>query len=98
MKKIVAVLVTTILTAGLGFGVAINTAHADEVKVPISEQGANVETPRKGISKAQVRKRFGEPSDRRGPVGQPPISQWVYGNFTVYFEYDHVVHAVVHRS
>lgn len=98
MKTLTAVISASVFSAGLAFGVITNTAQADEVKVPVSEQGANVNTPRKGISKAQVRKSFGEPAERRGPVGQPPISQWVYGDFTVYFEYDHVIHSVRHKS
>lgn len=56
---------------------------------------AQVATPARGASKAQVEKQFGEPTQRVAPVGNPPISSWVYPGFTVYFEYDHVIHAVV---
>ncbi len=94
MKKLAVLL----LASGLGFGA--NTAIlADEVKVPVGAQKqANVETPKRGISKSQVRKKFGEPSSMSGPVGEPPISTWRYENMTVYFEYNHVVHAVVHAD
>ena len=44
---------------------------------------------------AQVEASYGAPSDKIAAVGQPPISRWVYPGFTVYFEYDHVVHAVL---
>jgi len=37
---------------------------------------------------------FGEPNSRKGPVGDPPITVWDYGNFKVYFEYDTVLHTV----
>ena len=47
------------------------------------------------LSKAQVEASYGAPSDKIAAVGQPPISRWVYPGFTVYFEYDHVVHAVL---
>jgi hypothetical protein len=30
-------------------------------------------------------------------VGDPPISRWVYDHFTVYFEYDKVLHSVVNK-
>ena len=43
---------------------------------------------------AQVENRFGEPSQRVGAVGDPPISRWVYPQFVVYFEGSHVIHAV----
>jgi len=47
-----------------------------------------------------VLKQFGEPSLRHGAVGgssrqQPPITRWDYPQFTVFFEYDHVVDSVV---
>ena len=45
----------------------------------------------------QVLQRFGEPQQRLGPVGEPPISHWVYPDFVVYYEYDRVIHAVVPR-
>lgn len=51
-------------------------------------------TPVRGTSKALVARQFGEPAQRVAAVGDPPISSWVYPGFTVYFEYDHVIHAV----
>ena len=54
----------------------------------------NAGTPPRGMTMAQVEHKYGAPSDRIAAVGQPPISRWVYPGFIVYFEYDHVVHAV----
>ncbi len=94
MKKLAVLL----LASGLGFG-ANSAVQADEVRVPVGAQKqSSVETPKRGISKSQVRKKFGEPSSVKGPVGSPPITTWHYGNMTVYFEYNHVVHAVVHAG
>ena len=45
----------------------------------------------------ELLQRFGEPQQRLGPVGEPPISHWVYPDFVVYYEYDRVIHAVVPR-
>ena len=53
--------------------------------------------PRAGMSMDQVRARFGEPQTVVPAVGKPPITRWVYPDFTVYFEYDKVIHAVVNR-
>ncbi len=50
--------------------------------------------PRRGINMNAVINRFGEPRIRRGPVGDPPISEWDYGSFRVYFEYQIVLHTV----
>lgn len=54
------------------------------------------ELPRRGSSMAQVEQRFGSPATRHAAVGQPPITRWDYQGFSVYFEHQHVVHAVAH--
>jgi hypothetical protein len=43
---------------------------------------------------ARVETKFGAPMSRRSAVGDPPISSWEYADFTVFFEYDRVLHAV----
>ena len=53
--------------------------------------------PGRGMLKDQVEQRFGDPSEKIPPVGEPPISRWVYPGYTVYFEYDHVIHSVRNR-
>lgn len=50
--------------------------------------------PRRGIDMDTVLAEFGEPERRNGPVGEPPISEWVYGGFRVYFEHQIVLHTV----
>lgn len=56
-----------------------------------------VATPGRGQTMAQVERQFGAPTERFAPVGQPPITRWVYADKIVYFEYNHVVHAVTLR-
>lgn len=50
--------------------------------------------PDRGMSKAEVRAQFGEPTRTRPAVGQPPISRWDYDGFSVYFENDTTLHSV----
>lgn len=50
--------------------------------------------PERGLDKSAVETRFGAPQRVEGPVGEPPITKWVYTDFIVVFEYDHVVHTV----
>lgn len=53
--------------------------------------------PAAGMSMEKVIQQFGEPDSRVDPVGEPPISRWEYGNYTVYFEHQYVIYSVVHR-
>ncbi|KPP98921.1 hypothetical protein [Marinobacter sp. HL-58] len=98
MKKctIKSVCAATALT-GLALG-TIPTAAAEEVRVPVkshAERSAEANLPRTGMSESSVRNGWGSPTETNGPVGDPPISQWHYEDFVVYFEDDRVVHAVL---
>lgn len=82
---------------GLACTFASTHIHAETVAIPLGQQGPawNVETPRTGLTKDQVEAKFGEPVATSGPVGDPPIYTWDYGQFAVYFESDRVIHSVV---
>ena len=80
-------------------GTAPGTATADRLVIPMDPPPANspegVLRPVRGMHMAQVLERFGEPLQRLAPVGDPPITRWVYERFIVYFEHDITLHAVV---
>jgi hypothetical protein len=83
-----------VLTLGLTAG----TTWADTLIVNgITAEAAGGEMPASGITKARVTSGWGEPKQKSDAIGEPPISRWDYGNFVVYFEYDHVIHAVLKR-
>jgi hypothetical protein len=72
-------------------------AQAELIKIPVGQQTSAdtaVQLPHRGASTAAVTRGYGEPAKRGAAVGEPPISRWEYPGFAVYFEYDHVVHAV----
>lgn len=71
---------------------AADTLLVNEVA---TAQATASERPARGSSMASVESRFGTPTSRSSPVGQPPITRWDYPAFVVFFEYNHVVHAVV---
>ncbi len=73
-------------------------AGADVLKIDGKRVVAKDNTPTRGMNKSQVKQRYGAPVSKKGAVGQPPISSWDYGNYTVYFEYDKVLHSVVRRN
>jgi hypothetical protein len=64
----------------------------------ISVRDAGVAAPARGMTMAQVASKFGDPVSKVAAVGTPPISRWEYSGFVVYFERDHVIHAVVSAS
>jgi hypothetical protein len=75
-------------------------AQADVLKIPVGSQpnASGQPLPPKGMLMQRVRAGWGEPEVALDPVGQPPITRWDYADFSVYFEYEHVVHTVArHR-
>jgi hypothetical protein len=83
----------TVLT--LALGLPAGAAIGDTLLVDSVESGSDVARPGRGMTMDGVLARFGEPSMRSGPVGEPPISTWDYGNFVVYFEHQYVIHSVI---
>ena len=59
-----------------------------------SSEAQATDVPTNGMTMARVREHHGEPSSVRPAVGDPPITRWVYEDFTVYFEHDRVIHSV----
>ena len=59
---------------------------------------STVPRPHRSQTMRQVEQRFGAPERRYPAVGRPPITRWDYPAFSVYFEYNRVVHAVVHAA
>jgi len=56
------------------------------------------EHPARGATMSQVEARFGAPTTRHAAVGDPPITRWDYPQFSVFFEHDKVLHAVIVRT
>ena len=54
--------------------------------------------PGRGLTQEAVRQQYGAPDKQVAPVGNPPISRWVYDDFTVYFEGRYSIHTVQHRT
>ena len=79
---------------------AISTlqVNAQVVKTPDSAAQVviNSSMPHRGLSKTQVESKFGQPSSKEGPVGQPAIYRWNYNNYSVFFENNIVIHSVAH--
>lgn len=72
-------------------------AHAEMVLVDGKVQVARTDVPRPkgGMTMAAVEAHFGTPRERHPTVGTPPITRWDYEGFSVFFEKDRVIDAVV---
>lgn len=79
-------------------GFAGMAVAADVLLIEKVEERMLRDLPQNGLTKAQVEARFGEPDERRAPVGDPPITRWIYEDFNVYFEYDLVIESVLHHD
>jgi hypothetical protein len=76
------------------------TLIAEEIKIPIGQQGKGegIIVPYKSMKQSEVREAYGEPMTVHAPVGQPPITRWDYPRFSVYFEYQATIHAVIRKN
>lgn len=79
------------------------SASADVLLIERVEAQSQVALPDRGLSMAQVEQRFGAPSERLDARGGqksdwPTINRWVYPQFTVYFERDRVINAVLNQA
>lgn len=76
----------------------VATAAAETVVVDgqLRLAASGVPHPHRSQTMQQVERRFGTPEKRYPAVGRPPITRWDYPAFSVFFEYNRVVHAVVH--
>ena len=92
--------ISLLLLVSLGFTTA---SWAEVLEMPEAPQELtppadtmSFTVPGRGMTKEQVEERFGTPTEKEQPVGDPPITRWNYSEFTVYFEYDIVLHSVLH--
>jgi len=91
MTKLRIVTAIALLTA---FGAM---ANAETVNMDGATAGSADGRPSRGMTQSSVESRYGSPISVVAPVGDPPITRWVYADFVVFFEYDRVIHAVVKR-
>jgi hypothetical protein len=86
-------LLAMLLGCAIAGGAAADTVVVDgQVQV----EQTSVPHPTRGTTMNQVEAKFGTPQKRYPAVGKPPITRWDYPSFSVYFEFNRVVHSVVH--
>lgn len=77
---------------------AATPALAETLSTETGNPAASGGQPNRGSTMAAVQGRFGEPTQRHATIGNPPITRWDYPQFSVYFEHDRVLHAVLVRT
>jgi hypothetical protein len=89
----------SLLAAMVAVSAISSPTRADTLLIEGIERSAqsSAERPRRGMTMERVETMFGSPSEKIAPVGDPPIARWEYPSFTVYFEYDKVLHSVERR-
>ena len=76
----------------------VSPLQADTLTMPAPEavpQDVSIQVPGRGMTMTDVEDKFGSPEAKFDEVGDPPISRWDYPQFSVYFEYQFVLHSVV---
>src|SRR5580704_13430599 len=86
-----------IVLAGVVVGSVVSVARADLIvnDDQVSVIQSDIARPSPGMTMQKVEQKFGAPAERHAAVGTPPITRWVYQSFSVFFENDRVIHAVV---
>lgn len=87
-----------LLAASVGAPVAAHAA--DSLLINRVQQEKGMDLPSRGMSMADVEKKYGAPQRKLSPRGgdsdkHPVINRWDYAHFIVYFEKSHVIHAVL---
>jgi len=85
----------------LALAAAASSVHAgDDLLVHRVQQEKGMNLPAKGMTMAEVEKRFGAPTSKLDARGggsrqQPVINRWMYPGYIVYFERSRVIHTVL---
>lgn len=88
---------TVPLLVALLIPLSSTAVHADTLLLDKIRNAESINMPSRGESMDAVRRTFGEPSSILAAVGEPPITRWVYKEFTVYFEHHLVITSVINR-
>ena len=87
VDNIFEAMTSSIVSGFLKKALGLSSAHAQQLIIPIGSQAKlEILKPSKGMDMNTVLSGFGEPLQRRNPVGEPPITRWQYEHFSVYFE------------
>ncbi len=96
MKYFLMVLIALFLSASAV--TSADTLLVDSIDQAPANATDGLQRATRGMSMSQVERSFGAPGNKLAPVGEPPISRWIYPGYTVYFEHHLVLTSVVNRK
>ncbi len=99
ISRFLSPLLRLMLATSLTFttlSVGADTLLIDAITNSPPNDPSGVPRPTNGQTMKMVLARFGEPGHILPPVGNPPITRWIYSKFTVYFEHKLVVNSALH--
>jgi len=94
---IATAIIAAVLSGFPVLAIADNLVIPDIGTQPAQEPDA-VQRPTRSMTMDQVRDQFGPPLEVVGPVGNPPITRWVYDKFVVHFEGQYVIQSSKRRQ
>lgn len=97
MSKISIILTGLFLLSGISISQAEVISIADP-RYDVPNTASGVVRPTQGMSMQRVERDYGTAQSKSAPVGDPPITRWVYEDFVVFFEHNLVIHSVVPRE
>ena len=88
------------MLAAIAFGAPLAAHAGDSLLIHRVQQEQGMNLPTRGMTMAQVEKRYGAPQRKLQPRGgdskmHPVINRWDYSTIIVYFEHDYVIHSVL---
>ena len=99
LKQLALILALTAILIAMSSGIVFADVLMMDV---IDQRPANapdgLERPDRMMTMGEVEVAYGAPHTRYDAVGEPPITRWDYGLYSVYFEYQWVLEAVVRRD
>ncbi|MDX1569946.1 MAG: hypothetical protein R3200_05620 [Xanthomonadales bacterium] len=92
------ILLAVLLLSGTAFAQDDRARTGDRLLIEKVRSAQGAQVPDTGMLMEDVEARYGAPVSRTPPVGEPPITRWDYGDFSVYFEHSTVIHSVLRRQ
>ena len=88
----------TRMVLALMLALVAGLATADVLLIEEVRQAGRMDVPVNGQTMDEVEAHFGAPESKTAAVGDPPITEWKYARWSVYFEYDRVLFTVLHKG